>query len=187
MESTEVYGPSDDSYLMLKVIEVAPGERFLEVGCGAGLISLHAAKAGAEVVAADINPHAVECTKKNAVRNNLKMEVLRSDLFEKTEGYFDAIAFNPPYLPEETRSTSWIEKSWSGGSEGSEVAVKFLEKAWKHLAPGGRVYIILSSLGGFMAALKAAKEHYESQMMEEKHMFFESIYAYQLRLKSSLH
>lgn len=187
MESTEVYGPSDDSYLMLKVIEVVPGERFLEIGCGAGLISLHAAKAGAEVVASDISPHAVECTKKNAVRNNLKMEVLRSDLFEKIEGYFDAIAFNPPYLPEETRSTSWIEKSWSGGSEGSEVAVKFLEEAWRHLAPGGRVYIILSSLGGFMAALKAAKEHYESQMMEEKHMFFESIYAYQLRAKSSLH
>lgn len=180
IESSEVYGPSDDSFLMVKVLEVKPGERLLDMGCGAGLISLHAAKAGAEVVAADINPHAVECTRKNAMRNNLKVEVRESDLFEKVDGYFDVIAFNPPYLPEETRSTSWIEKSWSGGNEGSEVAVRFIEEAWRHLAPGGRIYIILSSLGGFMTALKTAKEHYNSEMLEEKHMFFESIYAYRL-------
>lgn len=181
VESKEVYAPNDDSYLLLKVIEVMPGERFLEIGCGSGLIALHAAKAGAEVVAADINPYAVECAKRNAARNNLRIKLLTSDLFEKVEGYFDAIAFNPPYLPEETRSTSWIEKSWSGGDEGSEIAARFLEEAWRHLAPGGRVYLILSSLGGFMTALKAAKEHYDSEMMEEKHMFFESIYAYKLR------
>jgi release factor glutamine methyltransferase len=180
VESKEVYAPNDDSYLLLKVIEVMPGERFLEIGCGSGLIALHAAKAGAEVVAADINPYAVECAKRNAARNNLRIKLLTSDLFEKVEGYFDAIAFNPPYLPEETRSTSWIEKSWSGGDEGSEIAARFLEEAWRHLAPGGRVYLILSSLGGFMTALKAAKEHYDSEMMEEKHMFFESIYAYRL-------
>jgi len=180
IESSEVYGPSDDSFLMVKILEVEPGKRFLDMGCGAGLISLHAAKAGAEVVAADINPHAVDCTKRNAIRNGLRIEVCESDLFEKVDGYFDVIAFNPPYLPEETRSTSWIEKSWSGGNEGSEVAVRFIEEAWRHLAPGGRVYIILSSLGGFMTALKAAKEHYTSEMLEEKHMFFESIYAYRL-------
>lgn len=183
IDSSEVYSPSDDSFLMLKVMEVAPGEQFLEMGCGAGLISLHAAKAGAEVVAADISPFAVDCTKRNAARNNLRIEVLRSDLFEKIEGYFDVIAFNPPYLPEETRSTSWIEKSWSGGEEGSEVAARFLEDAWRHLAPGGRIYIILSSLGGFMSALKAARERYDSELIEEKHMFFESIYAYRFRAK----
>jgi release factor glutamine methyltransferase len=181
VESKEVYAPNDDSYLLLKVIEVVPGERFLEIGCGSGLIALHAAKAGAEVVAADINPHAVECTKRNAARNNLRIESTIGDLFEKVEGYFDAIAFNPPYLPEETRSTSWLERSWSGGEEGSEIAARFLEEAWRHLAPGGRVYIILSSLGGFMTALKAAKGHYDSELIEEKHMFFESIYAYKLR------
>lgn len=187
VDTSEVYGPSDDSFLMLKVVEVRPGERILDMGSGAGLISLHAAKAGGEVVAVDINPHAVECTRKNALRNNLRMDVLMSDLFEKVDGYFDVIAFNPPYLPEETRSTSWIEKSWSGGNEGSEVAVRFLQEAWRHLAPGGRIYIILSSLGGFMSALKAAKERYDSELIEEKHMFFESIYAYKFVLKSSNH
>jgi release factor glutamine methyltransferase len=185
IESSEVYSPSDDSFLLLKVTEVSPGERFLEIGCGSGLVSLHAAKAGATVTAADINPHAVECTKKNAVGNNLRIEVIRSDLFEKVDGCFDVIIFNPPYLPEETRSTSWIEKSWSGGEEGSEVAVRFLEEAWRHLSPGGRIYVILSSIGGFTSALKAAKPRYDAEMLEEKHMFFESIYAYKFKLRTS--
>ena len=184
IDSSDVYSPSDDSFLLLKITEVKPGERFLEMGCGSGLISLHAAKAGAEVTAADINPFAVECTRRNASRNNLRVKTIESNLFERVEGDFDVIVFNPPYLPEETRSTSWIEKSWSGGEEGSEVAVQFLDAAWKHLLPGGRVYIILSSIGGFTAALKSAKPRYDSEILEEKKMFFESIYAYKFRRKS---
>src|SRR5512137_1989507 len=88
IESSEVYSPSDDSFLLLKVTEVSPGEMFLEMGCGAGLVSLHAAKAGAAVTAADINPNAVRCTRRNAAHNNLRIEVLRSDLFENVKGSY---------------------------------------------------------------------------------------------------
>jgi release factor glutamine methyltransferase len=185
IDSPEVYSPSDDSFLLLKVTNVSPGEHLLEMGCGSGLLSVHAAKAGAVVTAADMNPHAVECTRRNAARNNFRIDVVESDLFDKVKGEFDVIAFNPPYLPEETRSTSWIEKSWTGGTEGNEVVVRFLEDAWRHLAPGGRIYVILSSLGGFTTALKSAKTRYSSELLEERHMFFESIYAYMFKLRAS--
>lgn len=181
----EVYVPSDDSYLLLKTVEPPVGKRFLDMGCGSGIIGLHAARSGATVVSSDINPHAVECARRNAARNDLRIEVVQSDLFERITGNFDVIAFNPPYLPDETRSTSWIEKSWAGGGEGSEVAVRFLRDAWRHLSPGGDIYLILSSLGGLMSVLKSAKEKYAAEMLEEKHMFFESVYAYRLRLRSS--
>jgi release factor glutamine methyltransferase len=184
-ESPEVYIPSDDSYLLLKSIEVTPGKTFLDIGCGTGLIALHAAKNAAVVTATDINPHAVECARRNAARNDLRIEVVQSDLFEKVDGNFDVIAFNPPYLPDEDRSTSWLESSWSGGGEGSEVTVRFLRDAWRHLSPGGEIFIILSSLGGLMTVLKSAKERYDAEMLEEKHMFFESVYAYRLRQRSS--
>jgi len=181
----DVYSPSDDSFLLLNTVEVSPEERLLEMGCGTGLVALHAAKLGAVVTAADINPLAVECTKRNASKNELRVEVVRSDLFEKVSGNFDIIAFNPPYLPQERTSTSWLELSWAGGGTGSEVAVRFLDEAWRHLAPGGRIYIILSSLGGLMTVLKSAKSRYDAEMLAEKHMFFESVYAYRLRLRSS--
>ncbi len=181
----EVYNPSDDSFLLLKVVDgVTPGKSFLEIGPGTGLLSIHASKLGARVTAADINPHAVECTTRNAAKNGVRIDVVRSDLFEKIQGNYDVIIFNPPYLPGSTSSTSWIERAWSGGDEGSETAVRFLEDAWKHLSPGGNVFMILSSVGGLMSVLKSAKGRYDSEMLEEQHMFFESIYAYRFRLKT---
>ena len=179
----DVYNPSDDSYLLLDCVEVAPGESLLEMGTGSGLIALHAAKLGAKVTAADVNPRAVECARRNAARNGIRIEVVRSDLFEKVTGLFDVIAFNPPYLPGTASSTSWVEKAWAGGEEGSEMSLRFLESAWKHLAPGGRIFMVLSSVGGLMSLLKAARERYESEMLEEKHMFFESIYAYRFKVR----
>jgi release factor glutamine methyltransferase len=182
--SPDVYNPSDDSYLLLKVVEVSPEGSLLEMGTGTGVVAVHAAKLGAKVTAVDINPHAVECARRNAARNNVRFEVVRSDLFDKIPGSFDVIAFNPPYLPGDSTSTTWIEKAWSGGEEGSEVAVRFLRDAWKHLNPGGRIYMILSSVGGLMSVLKAAKERYSTEMLIEQRMFFESIFAYKLELRS---
>jgi release factor glutamine methyltransferase len=183
--SPDVYNPSDDSYLLLKVVEVSPDESLLEVGTGTGLVAVHAAKLGAKVTAVDINPHAVDCTRRNAARNNVRLEIVHGDLFDKVPGSFDVIAFNPPYLPGETTSTTWIEKAWSGGEEGSEVAIRFLREGWKHLNPRGRIYIILSSVGGLMSVLKAAKKRYSVEMLIEQRMFFESIFAYKLEPESS--
>jgi len=174
----EVYSPSDDSYLLLDVIEVVPGSKLLDMGTGSGIIALHAAKAGARVTAVDINPSAVKCARANAFRNDLKVEVVESDLFEKVTGIYDVITFNPPYLPAEGTSSSWIEKSWSGGSDGSEVVTRFLEKAWLHLSPGGNIFVVLSSLGSLRGVLKSGRERYEGEMLAEKHMFFESIFVY---------
>jgi release factor glutamine methyltransferase len=155
----------------------------LELGCGTGIVALHAAKLGASVTAADISPIAIECTRRNAARNDLKVKVVRSDLFEDIRGSFDVVAFNPPYLPREGGSTSWIERSWDGGDQGSEVSVRFLEQAWKHLAPGGRAYLVLSSIGGLMSVLRAARERYEAELIAEERMFFESVYVYRLKAR----
>ncbi|MGQ9587453.1 MAG: Eco57I restriction-modification methylase domain-containing protein, partial [Thermoplasmata archaeon] len=108
---------------------------------------------------------------------------IESDLFEKVEGDFDVIAFNPPYLPDDSMATSWAERAWSGGSEGTDIILRFMDEAWKHLSPGGHIVLILSSMGGLLRALQAAKDRYTTKLLEEKHMFFESIYAYRLRLK----
>lgn len=181
--ASEVYNPSDDSFLLVGVLEVSPGERLLDMGTGTGIVALHAARAGARVMAVDLNPLAVACARSNALRNDLKVDVRQSDLFENVEGLFDIITFNPPYLPEKSAPTTWMERAWSGGSDGSEVVVRFLENAWRFLAPGGRIFIILSSFGSIRTVLRTAKERYDAEMVEERHMFFESILAYRLSLK----
>lgn len=182
----QVYNPSDDSFLLVNVIEIRPGERVLDMGTGTGIAALHAAKAGAaKVTAVDINPNAVACARSNALKNGLKVEAVESDLFAKVEGLYDVITFNPPYLPEEGGPSSWMERAWSGGADGSDVVVRFLEDAWRFLAPGGRIYIILSSFGSIRTVLRMAKERYDIEMVEERHMFFESILAYRMAAKTS--
>lgn len=112
--------------------------RLLEVGCGAGAISMHAARAGWDVTATDIDPVAVEATVMNAAANGLPVEALQSDLFEQLEerGLFDAIIWNQPFFHVE-RPIEESERTLS--TEGAELHERFLREARKHLAPGGYV------------------------------------------------
>lgn len=66
-EDPDVYPPSEDSIFLIRSLDIRPGESVLEIGCGSGIVSLHCAKAGATVTAGDINPVAVELTKRNAL------------------------------------------------------------------------------------------------------------------------
>jgi predicted nicotinamide N-methyase len=53
------------------------GRRTLELGCGLGLPSIAAARAGGRVLATDWSPEAVRATAANAERNDVKVETLR--------------------------------------------------------------------------------------------------------------
>lgn len=55
---------------------VLAGERVLELGCGLGLPSIAAARAGARVTASDWSPDSVRATAANARRNGVDLETL---------------------------------------------------------------------------------------------------------------
>ncbi|HKM14182.1 MAG TPA: methyltransferase, partial [Candidatus Methanomethylophilaceae archaeon] len=88
MEDENVYPPSDDSIFLIRCLDVKPGESVLEMGCGSGIVSLHCAKMGAKVTAGDINSAAVELTKRNALSNNLKVDVVLTNVYESISGTF---------------------------------------------------------------------------------------------------
>lgn len=91
------------------------GKTLLELGSGSGIISLFAASRGAIVTASDINPLSVQNVRENAVRNNLKIRVIESDLFEKIPGSaFDYIIIAPPYYPKDPED--YAEMAWYCGS-----------------------------------------------------------------------
>jgi len=71
---------------------------FLELGAGSGLISIYAAKKGANVTATDINPIAIQHLHRNSHANHVSLRIIESDLFKNIpEEKFDFIAINPPY------------------------------------------------------------------------------------------
>ena len=79
--------------------ETRAGERVLDMGTGSGVNAILAATRGADVVAVDLNPHAVEAARANAERNGVpdRIAISQSDLFENVEGRFDLVVFDPPF------------------------------------------------------------------------------------------
>jgi release factor glutamine methyltransferase len=133
------------SAILARFISSVPlsGKSFLDLGCGSGLIAICAARAGAQVVAVDINAEAVRCTLANAERHRLQIDVQQSDLFSTIGGrQFDVIAFNPPFLLGTPRSAR--EMAFYGGLN-FDVIRRFAADMRAHLRPGGAAYIILSS------------------------------------------
>ena len=171
-EHDDVYPPSDDSILLIESLNVSPGERVLEIGCGSGVVSIHCAKNGCTVTAVDINPSAVECTEENARLNDVAIDVRGSDLFQNVPERFDTIVFNLPYLP--VIDEGELAKAWSGGEDGMGPLPRLMTESKDHLYDGGRVVVVVSSLMD-QDKLNALLSKYEVKKLGEVPLFFERL------------
>jgi len=175
-----VYEPAEDTFLIAENLEVHVGEEVLDVGTGCGILSVLSAQKAATVVALDINPNAVKCTKFNANINGVsdKVEVIRGSLFEplRRGDLFDVIIFNAPYLPTEEKPNSWINYAWDGGNKGRETIDQFLAHAADHLKPEGRMFIVQSTLSDVEQTLKKMrKQGFDACVIAEQKAEFETI------------
>ena len=177
-EDPDVYPPSDDSILLIESLDVKAGERVLEVGCGSGVVSIHCAANGCAVTAGDINPRAVELTRRNLESNGLSAVVAETDVYSGVEGRFDTIVFNLPYLPVDEEGL--LAKAWSGGPDGLGPLPRLLEGAPDHLVKGGRMVLVVSSLMDGRA-LEDALEGYDVEVLGERRLFFERLSVLEVR------
>jgi ribosomal protein L11 methyltransferase len=69
------------------------GRRVLDVGCGTGVLAIAAAARGAEVLAVDVDPEAVEVTRENAARNGVALTA-RTGSVEVADGPVDVVVAN---------------------------------------------------------------------------------------------
>ena len=130
-------------------VEIKPGERVLELGCGAGLVSLLLAKKFAAEKASyhlvDSDARAVECARENTVLNELDNVTCElNDQFESEQEY-DVVVGNPPYYANH------------------RIAEYFIKTAASVLANSGALYIV--------------SKHAEKigELAEENDLFYEHI------------
>ena len=147
-DTDPVYPPREDSLLLLPFAQVPARSSVLEVGAGAGLASLAAARAGARVVATDRNPYALRRLRERARAEALNVEAVRADL-ARGLGRFDRILANPPYLPtlpEERDPDRWHNLALDGGPDGCRVTARLVASLPEHLHLGGSAFVVVSSV-----------------------------------------
>jgi HemK-related putative methylase len=117
-----------------------PGNTVLDLGSGSGACGLAAARRGCRVVAVDINPSAVRCTRINAMLNQLEVDVRQGDLFAPVaDERFDLVLFNPPYYRGTPRDG--LDHAWRS----ADVPERFAAELASHLTPDGHALVVLSS------------------------------------------
>jgi release factor glutamine methyltransferase len=136
------------------------GARVLDVCTGSGLLAVTAAMCGARATAVDVSRRAVLCAALNARINGVRVRALRGDLFAPVEGErFDAIVANPPYLPtdHDALPARGPARAWDGGRDGRALLDRLCARAPDHLAPGGVLLVVHSSVcdpGATLATLR---------------------------------
>jgi release factor glutamine methyltransferase len=134
-------------------LHLASGSRVLDLGCGSGAAGIAAAKAGCQVVAVDINPSAIRCTRINALLNNTDLDIRQGDLFAPVrDERFDVILFNPPYYRGVPRNE--LDRAWRS----ADMPERFAAGLNAHLHPEGHALVVLSS-DGDASFLGAFRQH----------------------------
>jgi release factor glutamine methyltransferase len=152
-----IYEPAEDSRLLAETaIDHVDGGRVLEVGVGSGYVAERvAAETDASVLGCDISPEACSRARSEGI------ETVRSDLTRPFRAdSFDVVLFNPPYLPTPPEA-EWddpLEYALSGGPDGRRVVRPFLADVGRVLKPGGRTYLLVSSLTDIEAVSELAAD-----------------------------
>jgi release factor glutamine methyltransferase len=155
----------------------------LDVGCGSGILSLIAARGGADVTSVDINPKAVEAALINAAANGLggKMRVVQSNLFEMVPPgeRFDIIVWNPPFYPEEP--TDDASRAWKAGGA-YRVIEQFADSGGSYLGQGGAIIVVLSSDVNVQMILSFfTPRQWSATLVSSRRFLFETLSIYEFR------
>jgi release factor glutamine methyltransferase len=167
--------------LLLRYIgqEYLNQKSFLELGAGSGLLSIYAAKRGADVVATDINPIAVQCVLANAEENGVAIRALESDLFDRIPlQQFDCILINPPYYKRTPSSLS--EYAWYCGENG-EYFQKLFRQLKDYVHEHSKVFMVLCD-GCDIPMIKnfAHKNSFRMQCVHAKEAIIEKNYIFKI-------
>lgn len=106
-----------------------PATSLWDVGCGAGLLSLTAARAGARVLGSDVDEELVAWARLNAALGRVEAEFTVGDLLAAGDATFDAVVFNAPLLRAPLAVADEEASRYVQSAEGEALALRFLDGA----------------------------------------------------------
>ena len=153
--------PQPDTEILVEeaiktIDEIRPEKniKVLDLCTGSGAIAIaikkyaEDAKKQIEVYASDISEEAIKIAEKNAKRNDVHINFILSDMFQKMqEKDFDIILSNPPYIETQTISSLSKEVQYEphmaldGGEDGLEFYRVIAENAHEYLNENGSILL----------------------------------------------
>ncbi len=113
---------------LLLSVDIEPGQRVLDLGCGSGALAIAAALRadGVQAIAVDSNARAIACAAQNAELNQVAVQVLLNSDGNLSElaASVDVVLCNPPYFSD------------------FEIAEKMIRTAAQVLRPGGAALFV---------------------------------------------
>lgn len=129
--SDKVFSPSNidrGTLAMLSLVQFNKDDKVLDLGCGYGFVGIYAGKLinPENIIMSDLSKEAVYLSKYNAKLNQVEnLTILQSDgLDDIMDDNFSLILSNPPYHVD------------------FSVPKRFIERSYKKLIIGGRMYMV---------------------------------------------
>jgi release factor glutamine methyltransferase len=145
-----VFVPRRRSELVVTVAARSPADVVVDLCCGSGALgaALAARWPGAAVYAADSDPAAVACARRNLPAERVFGGDLYAALPGDLRGRVDLLVVNAPYVPTDAIATMPREArdhehllALDGGADGLDVQRRVVAEAPGWLAPGGRLLV----------------------------------------------
>ena len=139
----------DTECLVEEVLKFSNGAHVLDLCTGSGCIGISLAKFGdcRSVTISDISREALATAQKNAEKNEVKVEIVESDLFQLIQGEFDLIVSNPPYIRSEEIPKLMPEvcdheplRALDGSQDGLLFYRSIIQETGEYLNNGGRLF-----------------------------------------------
>lgn len=160
-----------DSCLFGAAVDVSGATRMLDIGTGTGLLSLMVAqRSGATIDAVEINPDAAAQAAENFANSPWQKRlhlhpVSLQEFANYSQQTYDVILSNPPFFLASLKSGNAAKDS--AKHTGDLFFEDILRFAGQHLAPGGKLYILLPPAeANHFASLAPAHQLYLAKTME---------------------
>ena len=127
----------------------------LDFGCGYGPIGIYLKKIfNCNVDMIDINNRSIELAIKNALQNNVNVNVFNSNIYENVTKTYDFIINNPPIRV------------------GKKILYQILFDAKDHLKDGGQIWLVINKDQGAKSLLKDLNKQYKAELVCKNKGFY---------------
>lgn len=139
---------------LLETIPVLNG-RVLDFGCGYGPIGIYIKKNNDCIVdMIDINKRSLDLANKNALKNNVEVNIFQSDIYSNITEKYNFIITNPPIRV------------------GKKILYEILMNAKNHLVNNGELWLVINKDQGAKSLVKDLSEMYNVDIVEKNKGFY---------------